>query len=139
MLLNIKYDAEDAEFVEAYPWCLTNGYPATCFEGKTQYLHRLLLNAQLGTIIDHINGDKLDARRCNLRFVTHAENLQNQKLRVDNSTGVRGVSFEQYTQRYLAQIVVNGKRIKKARFATLKEAEVAVKQWRAEFMPASIR
>ena len=139
MQLNLKYDEADAKFVESHTWCLTAGYTTTGLNGRTQYLHRLLLNAPPGSIIDHINGDKLDARRSNLRFVTHAENLQNQKLRADNTTGVRGVSFELQTRRYLAQIVVNGRLIKRARFATLEEAEVAVKSWRAEFMPASVR
>lgn len=139
MQLNLKYDEADAKFVESHTWCLTAGYPATGLNGKTQYLHRLLLNASPGSIIDHINGDKLDARRSNLRFVTHAENLQNQKLRTDSKTGIRGVCFESWTQRYLAQIVVNGRRVKKARFDTLEEAESAVKAWRAEFMPMAVR
>jgi len=45
--------------------------------GKTVLLHRLIMRAQQGTEIDHLDGDRLDNRKSNLRFCTRAENLRN--------------------------------------------------------------
>lgn len=42
------------------------------------FLHRFLMQAPKGMVVDHINGDGLDCRRMNLRIVTYAENAKNQ-------------------------------------------------------------
>lgn len=46
---------------------------------KKVFMHRLILNAKDGEICDHINGDTLDDRRCNLRIVTSSQNIRNSK------------------------------------------------------------
>ena len=60
-------------------------------------------------LIDHINGDKLDNRLCNLRDVDNATNVRNAKLRCDNKTGTPGISYKPSVGRYVVQIVLNGK------------------------------
>lgn len=54
-------------------------------------LHRIIVQCPPGLHVDHINGNKLDNRKCNLRIVTNAENCQNQKISKNNSTGFRNV------------------------------------------------
>lgn len=69
-------DHRDKERVEEVgSWCMgTQGYP---FNGRIKMtLHRFILGKRKGLEIDHINGSKLDNRRSNLRFVTHAVNTQ---------------------------------------------------------------
>lgn len=72
------------------------GYPATTVgTGKKAYklyLHRLVAEAKPGTIIDHANGDKLDARRENLRVATKAQNSANVGKLSTNRSGLKGVS-----------------------------------------------
>ena len=40
-------------------------------------MHRLIMQPPPHLVVDHLNGDGLDNRRCNLRICTHAENAQN--------------------------------------------------------------
>jgi hypothetical protein len=61
------------------------------YKNKKYYaLPRLILNAKKGEIIDHINRDPLDNRRCNLRIVTARQSNLNRKLH--SNTGFIGVS-----------------------------------------------
>ncbi|MCR5876956.1 HNH endonuclease signature motif containing protein [Phenylobacterium sp. J367] len=53
-------------------------------------MHRLILNADLGLVVDHISGDTLDNRRSNLRLATRRQNNAN-KHRVWSAAGFRGV------------------------------------------------
>lgn len=68
-------DPTDVELTkQAGSWCLSAGY---AYNGRVgQALHRFLLGKKEGLEIDHINGNKLDNRRSNLRFVAHSANVQ---------------------------------------------------------------
>jgi hypothetical protein len=73
------------------------GYREVCLDGKRYLAHRLIWCMAYGYFpehdIDHINGKRDDNRLCNLREVTRACNLQNQKLRKSNKTGFIGVAL----------------------------------------------
>lgn len=77
---------------------------------RVQFLHRLITKCEIGKKIDHINGNGLDNRRCNLRIVTTRENGQN---RHHNKTtmpvGVRYLGTKYKTNPYRAMININGK------------------------------
>lgn len=59
--------------------------------------------------IDHINGNGLDNRRCNLRPATGSQNLGNTGLRNTNTSGYRGVSWNKEKSKWEARISINGK------------------------------
>lgn len=87
-----------------YRWCYhVRGYAVTCIHYKTVYMHRMVMNAQPGQLVDHIDGDKLNNTRANLRFATAAQNQQNKAPR----TGFKGVTFTK--GRWHARIKVQGK------------------------------
>lgn len=71
---------------------------------QTKRLHRLLMNAAGDAEVDHVNGDGLDNRRCNLRLATHAENGRNRRLAVNNTSGYRGVTWRKKEQKWSAKI-----------------------------------
>ena len=88
------FDEIDLPLIRAHTWHLgKRGYPATHIGGRTVVLHRLLFPDVQEYEIDHINGDKLDNRRRNLRLCTHQQNAFNQKRRRTNTSGYIGVSY----------------------------------------------
>jgi len=96
--VNQRYDAEN--------------YRKTGSHSCSFYLHREIIGAVKGDgkIVDHINGDTLDCRKSNLRFVTFAQNLQNSKKHTNNKCGYKGVA-KTSKNRWRAAININNKRI----------------------------
>lgn len=109
-----------------------NGYKILRVNGQMHQLHRLIYKAATALDIDdkeidHINGDKLDNRICNLRAVSHGKNMQNQhKAHKNNELGVKGVSVAK-NGKYRARIRVNGKLIEMSGFDDVASAETAYK------------
>ncbi len=88
------------------------------------HMHRLIMGLAAGDAleVDHINHDTLDNRRCNLRIVTHATNALNRRIRSDNTSGFKGVSFNKQRQLWQAYINLNRKRFYLGFFSTAAEA-----------------
>lgn len=107
----VLLDVGDLEVVSAHQWHIdTLGYPRTYSEGLMVRLHRLLFpSIPDGYVVDHINRNKLDNRRKNLRIVTQKENNQNIPLRSNNTSGVYGVFFDKRAKRWRSQISRDGK------------------------------
>ena len=80
-------------------------YAQVMVNRKNTPIHRILVKE--GEVVDHINHDSLDNRRCNLRPCTRRQNSMNQKLRPDNTSGVKGVYKTKWG--WQASITVNGK------------------------------
>jgi len=97
------------------------GYPATTLDGGYKlYLHRMVADANKGVIVDHKNGDKLDARRENLRVATKSQNAANVGRLSTNRTGLKGVSKQ--ANRFRAFVHKGGKTIYLGSFDTKEEA-----------------
>jgi hypothetical protein len=90
-------------------------------------LHRVITNAPSGMDVDHINGNRLDNRRCNLRLATRQQNIANQRLSSRNKVGLKGVYRYKggVTKPFAASIKVSGKRTFLGCFATAEEAHMA--------------
>lgn len=62
------------------------------YNGKTAILmHRYLMSAKRGQLVDHINGNTFDNRKCNLRLCTTAENNRNAKKSITGKSKYKGV------------------------------------------------
>jgi len=111
-------DDEDYEILSQYKWCaMKNGnvYYATRREKKsinpkraTTYMQWGVIGKKEGFVIDHINGNGLDNRRCNLRYVTHRQNMQN--LQRPMSSKYPGVYWHKRSSSWVARIRVKDKR-----------------------------
>lgn len=119
-------DDEDFELISQYKWYYGNRYAlsGSKIKGKqcTVYMHRLVMNAQEGDEVDHINLDKLDNRKLNLRFCTRSGNMQNSKKHKNNTSGHKGVYWNKYAKKWRAQIVLNYKLIYLGYFKNIEDA-----------------
>jgi hypothetical protein len=71
---------------------------------KSIYLHRFILNAKKGEIVDHINGDAFDNRRKNLRICDYSINNVNHFYKSKNKTGFFGIYYQNNTKKYRVQV-----------------------------------
>ena len=79
-------------------------------KSKHEHLHRIIINANSYEVVDHINGNTLDNRKCNLRICTHGQNNINHKKQLNNTTGFKGVVLDKRTGRFEARISINKKK-----------------------------
>ncbi len=99
--LAVLFDEQDEDIVRSHSWCLHTTQTRDRLiryaiawakaDGRTAYMHRLVMAAPSGMFVDHINGDGLDNRRANLRLCTNQQNNANSTWPVGVS-GYRGVS-----------------------------------------------
>ena len=117
----------------------TNGYVyfSVWRNGRPETLHSLLMGKHSGKHVDHINGDKLDNRRENLRVVTPQQNqINRKKANRNNTSGVRGVCYQPKlcaSNPWHAQIMANRRGIHLGLFATKEEAVAARRQAEVEY------
>ena len=114
-----KFDADDYDKIKDYCWCSNHdGYlVARSKEGKIIRLHRLIMDASDGLVVDHINHDVTDNRKENLRVCTQHQNSMNTKC--------KGYYFNKGKQKWTAEIMVNRAKIHLGHFETQDEAKAA--------------
>jgi hypothetical protein len=142
---NTLVSGDDLDWVLAHRWMLSaRGYVIRhCRLGPGRQtkvlLHRELLglpraDSRQG---DHINRDRLDNRRENLRIVTSAQNAQN-KPGITKTSAFRGVCWDAGKGKWRAQAGLAGKRYHLGRFADEEEAAAVAAGWRRVHMPWSV-
>lgn len=107
----------------------SRGYFQMSVDGRLFLCHRvawLYVHGEWPGIIDHINGDRLDNRIANLRPATHSQNMQNRRgPNVGNTAGLLGASWKSSNRRWVAQIVVDGRKVHIGYYDTALAAHLA--------------
>lgn len=131
-------DDEDFEVLSGYRWCARK-------DGNTFYamrsiqvngkqravqMHNAIMNEKS---IDHIDHDGLNNQKSNLRVCTRSENMMNMGKHEKASSIYKGVCFFNRDKKWLAQIKINGKRIRLGTFASEIEAAKAYNEKAIEF------
>jgi hypothetical protein len=126
----VLVDDADYEWLSQYTWSyLGRGYATTRLErkGPKVLMHRVLMGVEgRHNQVDHINGNKLDNRRSNLRRCTNAENHRNMRKPRRGSIPYKGVRrMDTKNDRYYAIIRHEGKNIYLGKFDTMEQAALA--------------
>jgi hypothetical protein len=126
-------DDDDYERLSAYKWCYSSstGYAISARKlgGKKILLHRFLLNAPPNKVTDHINRDKLDNRKENLRLCSRAENNCNIGIRSHNKGIYKGVYWVPTRQKWQVTIRHNKKPMYLGLFDNQHEAALMYNFW----------
>ena len=122
-------DNKDFNFLNQWKWHLSDSGGVVRVIGsvknknrKNVWMHRLILSPHNNMQVDHINHNRLDNRRKNLRVCTQSENNQNKGAKIDNTSGYKGVSKHKGWNKWVAEIMAKGVRIRVGGFNTPKEA-----------------
>jgi len=124
-------DDEDFRWASQFCWNFSGGYARHGFRQdgkiKTVLLHHLILGRPpVGFEVDHVNGNRLDNRKENLRFATSAENKHNRGFtREKTSSQYKGVCWNKRIEKWQAQIRIANKQFHLGLFTSELEAAVA--------------
>ena len=122
-------DEEDFELVSRYKWHAQRVRHTNSFYAQTNIsmpdgskthlqMHRLIMNAQPGELVDHIHHLTLDNRKSELRLCTTEQNAHNMAKHSDNTSGYKGVRWIKDREKWRAQIGMRGKKIFLGDFAS---------------------
>lgn len=107
--IRITIDEEYYDQLISFTWHInSDGYAVTQRQKQKIKMHRLIMDVNDPSIqIDHINGNKLDNRKANLRLCTNQQNCRNVTKRTNNKSGYKGVVWHKASNKWLAKITVN--------------------------------
>ena len=133
-------DDEDLGKVARFKWSSSfNGrsmYVTRQLSGghKKLYLHRIIMEARDGEIVDHVDGNGLDNRKMNLRKCSKAENNRNRMEKVGPKTSkYKGVCRNKRNGKFIAQIGCEGKHYFLGHFASEFDAAMAYNKAAQEY------
>lgn len=119
-------DDEDVYLTFNSRWFLSpKGYAFGSIKNQTKRFHRCVVDAQKGTEIDHIDGNKLNNQKSNLRVCSSSQNSMNRGKQKNNLSGYKGVSWYKNLKKWRASIQIQGKKIHLGYFEKIKDAETA--------------
>ena len=120
-------DAEDYDHLMQWKWHITNGYAKTYINSEPIAMHRLLMQATKGQIVDHINRKKLDNTKKNLRLVSASQKCINQgKSFIRPSVSrYKGITFNAKEQAWKVQAAKEYERYYGGTFRNEKDAAIA--------------
>lgn len=117
-------DDDDYDYLSKRKWHVNTGYAETWIsKGVRRLMQDMIATHATGLCVDHINGNKLDNRKSNLRVCTKRQNSYNRKLSKNNKTGLKGVSPDR--NKFRAVIYWNYKRIHLGMFDSPADAAAA--------------
>jgi hypothetical protein len=116
---------DKVDIVKPYRWHKSSPYIVSKTSGEQVFLHKLVIGAVKGQMVDHIDGNILNCLNENLRICDDSGNTKNKKMLSSNKSGMRGVFLETWSGKWLSQIMINNKHIHLGRYESFEEAKIA--------------
>jgi hypothetical protein len=118
-------DAEDYDRLMKHKWTASSSGPK-CYaqrneKGHSILMHREIMKAPKGMVVDHIDGNGLNNCKSNLRICTQGQNNYNGRPR-GRTSGFKGVSYDRARGKYKAYVWENGRTVVLGRYASQLEA-----------------
>lgn len=109
--VSFVFDLDNLNEISKHNWFLdSNGYIFANVNDTKVRIHRMVLNCTGETkCVDHINGNKLDNRKINLRECSVSENAMNKRRKVTSNSRYKGVTWHKKNNKWQAQIEINSK------------------------------
>lgn len=124
-----QVDDCDYEWLMGWKWFASWDGKGRCFYAQRSpdrySMHRLILGLEKGEVreVDHVRtGETLNNQRSNLRLATRSQNNANRRIRSDNTSGYKGVSWNDKRKLWYSQIMKDGKAYPLGHFWTPQEA-----------------
>ena len=115
-------DVEDWWKLSLFRWYKDSLGYAACSE-KPKRFHCFIIDNDSGElVVDHINRNRLDNRKCNLRLASYQENTRNSNKKCTNKSGIKGVWYDERRNKWCAGISLHGKSIGLGRYNTIEDA-----------------
>ena len=117
------FDLEDYDKIKDYCWNKHKEYIATRNVSGYILFHRLVMDISDENIaVDHINHNKSDNRKNNLRIATRSGNATNRPPYEKSVSGYSGVTFDKTKNKWLVRIYINHKQVNLGCYDNLDEA-----------------
>lgn len=130
----ILIDDCDYPLLSQFNWRVSNehGHKYAIFSNNK--MHRVIMGVVKTPeiLVDHRDGNGLNNTRSNLRKCTNNQNIMNQQIRSNNTSGYKGVYFQKKYRTYCSNIMSNGKKYHIGSFKTLIEAAIAYNKYATE-------
>lgn len=140
-------DNEDFAWLNQWQWHLStsgyvrraqyvrgSGYGKKDYKAVNVTMHRLINKTPDGFFTDHINQNKLDNRKCNLRTTNKSLNGLNRANVKLTKSGRNGVHFDSWTGKWRAEMKINGVKKSLGRFININDAVLARKKAEQEIL-----
>lgn len=125
-------DDEDYKWLSKFKWyAYYNRYSGHWYAARsvgptgkqiTVFMHREILAATHGVLVDHKDGNGLNNHRYNLRLATTAQNQHNRGKPRNNTSGYKGVVWNKLYEKWQAQIGIGGRQKNLGYFVNLEDA-----------------
>lgn len=111
--------------VKKFIWYVNKlGYACNDTEPR-KLMHSFIMDTPKGSVTDHINGNKLDNRKANLRICTQSQNMANSVMKKNNKSGYRGVSWNKKYLKWEAYLTKDYKHYFLGYFSKKEDAALA--------------
>lgn len=127
------FDRFDFHKIKEHNWYINkDGYVCTHLKNGT-YMHRYLIEPNINQEIDHIDGNRSNNKRDNLRICNSRQNKMNKSIQTNNKSGYKGVYWDKQLNKWRTRIKYKGKHIHVGLYSNLIEAAIAYNKKAVEY------